>query len=116
MGLWDRFFGALIAFFFTAVTLICGPILIIAKFFAKGAIFKYYASKGLLFSYFTIPSLLWITLLIIFSIGYGAYVGSLRTIIMLSHIWGTSGDEVMTQRIWTVVIIGVIASIILFAN
>jgi hypothetical protein len=33
-GLWDRFFGALIAFLFKSITIICGPIFIFAKFFA----------------------------------------------------------------------------------
>lgn len=114
-GFWDRFFGALIAFFFTTITLICGPILIVAKFFAKGAIFKYYATKGMLFSYFTIPVFTWMALVVLLSIVYGAYLGSLRTIIMLGHVWGTSEDEMMTLRIWLVIFIGAIIGITLMA-
>lgn len=115
-GFWDRFFGALIAFFFTVITLICGPIVIVAKFFAKGAIFKYYATKGVLLSYFTIPVFAWMVLIVLFSVVYGAYLGSLRTIIMLGHMWGTSEDPVMTFRIWLGIFIGAIISIALMVH
>ena len=114
-GFWDRFFGALIAFFFTTITLICGLILIVAKFFAKGAIFKYYATQGMLFSYFTTPVFVWMALIALLSILYGAYLGSLRTIIMLGHMWGTSEDEGMALRIWLVIFIGAIIGITLMA-
>ena len=114
-GFWDRFFGALIAFFFTLITLICVPILIVAKFFAKGAIFKYYVTKGMLFSYFTIPVFAWLLLIVLLSVIYGAYLGSMRTIIMLGHLWGTSNDQEMTIRIWLVIFIGAIISVTVMA-
>jgi hypothetical protein len=49
------------------------------------------------------------------ALAYGAYSGTLRTITMLSHIWGTSNDSEMTNKIWAIFIIGFIVSLFLMA-
>jgi hypothetical protein len=114
-GFLDRVFGAIIACIFSLLTFFLAPILLFAKFWAKASIFKFLGTGFMIKKLFYTPFFIWILIVSVLAIFYGAYSGTLRTITMLSHLWGTSGDDELTVKIWTIFIIGFIVSLFLMA-
>ncbi len=112
-GIVDRVFGALTALIFSFITFFLAPIFLLAKFWAKASILKLAGTGFVVRKLFYMPLFLWILFVSILALVYGAYSGTLRTITMLSHIWGTSNDTEMTSRIWAIFIIGFILSLFL---
>ena len=114
-GIVDRIIGAIIACIFSLLTFFLAPILLLGKFWAKASIFKFMGAGFMIKKLFHMPFFIWIAIISVMAILYGAYSGTLRTITMLSHIWGTSGDEDFTVKIWIIFIIGSIVSLFLMA-
>jgi hypothetical protein len=112
-GIVDRAFGALVAFVFTLLTFLIAPIVIVSKLWANGSVLKFAFGKRVLFNMFHTPFFVWILLVSILALVYGAYSGTLRTITLLSHLWGTSGDDGMTSKLRAIFIIGLMISIFL---
>jgi hypothetical protein len=114
-GFLDRVFGAIIACIFSILTFFLAPILLVAKYWEEASIFKYLGARFMLHKLFHAPFFIWILIVSVLAIFYGAYSGTLRTITMLSHLWGTSGDDELTVKIWTIFIIGFVVSLFLMA-
>jgi hypothetical protein len=114
-GIVDRIFGAIIACIFSLITFFLAPILLLAKFWAKASIFKFMGTSFMIRKLFHMPFFVWILFVSVIALLYGAYSGTLRTITMLSHIWGTSHDSDMTSKIWTFFIVGFAISLFLMA-
>ena len=114
-GIVDRIIGALIAFIFSILTFFLAPILLLGKFWAKASIFKFMGTGFMIRRLFYMPFFMWILIVSVLAIFYGAYSGTLRTITMLSHIWGTSDDEELTVKIWIIFIFGFTLSLFLMA-
>ena len=112
-GIVDRVFGALIAFVFSLLTFVLAPTYVVAKFWVNASILKYIVAKSLVYKLFHIPFFMWIFFVSLLALAYGAYLGTIRTITMLSHLWGTSGDNKMTTNIWAIFIIGFLVSLAL---
>lgn len=114
-GFIDRVIGAIIACIFSLLTFLLAPILLLGKFWAKASIFKFMGTGIMIRRLFHTPFFIWISIVGLLAIFYGAYSGTLRTITMLSHLWGTSGDEDMTKKIWGIFVIGFVISLFLMA-
>lgn len=112
-GFSDRIFGALIALFFSLLTFFLAPILLLAKFWAKASVLKLLGTSVVFRELISTPFFVWIFLVSLLALVYGAYSGTLRTITMLSHIWGTSGDDELTTKIWVIFIVCFIFSLFL---
>ena len=109
-GIVDRVFGALLAFICSLLTFFLAPILLLSKLWAKASILKLMGASFVFRRLLHMPFFIWILFVSILALGYGAYSGTMRTITMLSNIWGISNDEGMTSRIWTIFIIGFLIS------
>jgi hypothetical protein len=114
-GVVDRVIGAFMAFIFSLLTFFLAPILLLSKLWAKASILKLMGASFVFRRLIHTPFFIWIFLVSIMALAYGAYSGTLRTITMLSHIWGTSNDSEMTNKIWAIFIIGFIVSLFLMA-
>jgi hypothetical protein len=114
-GIVDRIFGAIIACIFSLITFFLAPIFLLSKFWAKAYIFKFMGVSFGIRRLSLMPFFIWIVFISILAFGYGAYSGTLRTITMLSHLWGTSHDREMTQKIWVIFIVGFMISLFLMA-
>jgi hypothetical protein len=114
-GVVDRIIGAFMAFIFSLLTFFLAPILLLSKLWAKASILKLMGTSFVFRRLIHTPFFIWIFLVSIMALAYGAYSGTLRTITMLSHIWGTSNDSEMTNKIWAIFIIGFIVSLFLMA-
>jgi len=112
-GFLDRIFGALVALFFSLMTFFLAPILFLAKFWAKASVFKFMGANIAFREFIYKPFFVWVVLISIAALIYGAYSGTLRTITMLSQIWGTSGDDELTTKIWITFIVCFVFSLFL---
>ena len=112
-GIVDRLFGALVAFFFSMLTFFLAPIFVVANYWEKGQMIKYMGARFMLNKLLHTPFFVWILMVSIIALFYGAYSGTIRTITTLSHLWGTSNDAEMTSRLWAIFAIGFINSLYL---
>jgi hypothetical protein len=95
----DRVAGALIAFVFVGVTIILVPIAI--GWYVRPR-WVYHAS-GLYSKAFFV----WLIALSVAAAVWGARLGSLRTVEMLGHLWGTGmpKDSRLTEKLWAMTLI-----------
>jgi hypothetical protein len=114
-GVVDRIIGAFMAFIFSLLTFFLAPIFLLSKLWAKASILKLMGASFIFRRLIHMPFFVWILFVSMLALVYGAYSGTLRTITMLSHIWGTSYDSKMTQKIWAIFIIGFMISLFLMA-
>jgi len=112
-GFTDRISGALVALFFSLLTFFLAPIFFLAKFWAKASIFKFMGTSIAFREFLYKPFFIWIVFISLAALIYGAYSGTLRTITMLSHIWGTSGYDELTTKIWITLIVCFVFSLFL---
>lgn len=114
-GIVDKVFGVLLPFICSLLTFFLAPILLLSKLWAKASILKLMGASFVFRRLLHMPFFIWILFVSILALGYGAYSGTMRTITMLSNIWGTSNDEGVTSRIWTIFIIGFLISCFLMS-
>ena len=98
-SIWDRIFGALLAFVLVAITLSILPIALLLKTHSH-SFFLLKAERV-----YSLIFLTWIGVVSFLSLCYGALFGTTSVIIMLSHLWGTSADLELSHRVWTIAII-----------
>ena len=111
-GVWDRIFGALLAFVLVALTLSLLPLALILKTHFTHPYFIFKSSSYI----FTIVFFIWVGFVSLLSFCYGALFGTTSVIIMLSHLWGTSSDLELTHRVWAIVIICGLITLSFFVN
>lgn len=110
-GVLDRFIGALLAFLAVAITLVAIPFITLMK---KGFDHPYFVAKAsdiLSMSFFA-----WVGFISLLSLCYGASVGTTSVITALSHLWGTSSNPGLTERIWAILIISALITFSFLVN
>jgi len=95
----DRVAGAVMAFLFVGVTNIALALAVSTYFRPRHRLW----SSELYFKAF----LLWLLALSLAAAVWGARLGSLRTVEMLGHLWGTGmpRDDRLTEKLWGVILI-----------
>ncbi|HOY70502.1 MAG TPA: hypothetical protein PL131_07210 [Methylotenera sp.] len=115
-GIIDRIVGALLAFFFCFITVFLFPMFLVLKFAFKWHLTHPYFLFKLSGISFSILFFFWAGLISVLALIYGALNGTTSTILMLSHLWGTSNDTALTQKIWAVIILGGIITAVIYSN
>jgi hypothetical protein len=93
----DRIAGALIALIFVALTILLLPLLVAAF----GA-WKVHGYSSVPPGSYTGPFFFWLAVVSNTAAIWGAQLGSLRTLEMLAHLWGTEqpANPGLTNRLW----------------
>lgn len=110
-GIWDRIFGALLAFVLVVITLSLLPTALLLK---THFIHPYFLFK--VGHFYSIAFFVWVGFVSLLSLCYGALFGTTSVIIMLSHLWATSSDLELTYRVWAIVIICGLITLGFFVN
>jgi hypothetical protein len=93
----DRIAGSLIALVFVALTILLLPLFIAAYVGWKTVPFFFLPPGS-----YTAPFFFWLAVLSVTAAIWGAQLGSLRTLEMLAHLWGTEQppNRALTERLW----------------
>ncbi len=115
-GVIDRMMGALLAFIFCFITILFFPTYLVLKFTLKWHLTHPYFLFKFSGASFSLLLFFWVGFISVFALAYGALSGTTSTITMLSHLWGTSSDPALTQRIWIGLILAGIITAIIFSK
>ena len=115
-GVIDRIVGALLAFICCLITICLFPTYLVLKFAFKFHLTHPYFLFKLSAASFSLLFFFWASLVSVVALVYGALNGTTSTISLLSHLWGTSSDPVLTQKIWALVIIGGLITAVICAK